>query len=268
MRDAGSVGRCLVGDAAERFDKGCDVVHRGSELGPDLDERGPELLRRLEQQLPGSAPGEVVLTPPARGEFDLDVLQAGGLDLGPEGGEADGLADDLQVTLGEADPGPAGRCDGAYAVDRGERADLRVVERRDVAGAGPAGRDECWGAHAFRSTSTETPSAAERTAASARIEGGAAVFEAGAGAGPAMDGLDEGGEFEAVGLGVALEEERVVRGDSFDGFGAVGAHDGRSDVADLEEAGAAERLDPLVVAVRAVPRVDDGDQLAAALREA
>ena len=167
-RDAGSVGRCFVGDAAERFDEGCDVVHRGSELGPDLDERRPELLCRLEQQLPGPAPGEVVLTPPARGELDLDVLKAGGLDLGPERGKADGLADDLQVTLGEADAGPAGRCDGAYAVDRGERADLRIVERRDVAGAGPAGRDECRGVHAFRSTSTETPSAAERTAASAR----------------------------------------------------------------------------------------------------
>ena len=44
---------------------------------------------------------------------------------------------------------------------------------------------------------------------------------------------------------------------------AVGAHDGRSHVANLEEARAAERLDPLVVAERAVPGIGDGDQLAA-----
>ena len=87
-RDAGADGRRFVGDAAERFDEGRDVVHRGSELGPDLDERRPELVRRLEQQLPGPAPGEVVLPPPAGGELDFDVPKAGGLDLGLESGES------------------------------------------------------------------------------------------------------------------------------------------------------------------------------------
>ena len=90
-RDAGSDGRCFVGDAAKRFDEGCDVVHRGSELGPDLDERRPELARCLEQELPGPTPSEVVVAPPAGGELDLHVPKAGALDLGPESGEADRL---------------------------------------------------------------------------------------------------------------------------------------------------------------------------------
>ncbi len=142
--NAGSDSRRFVGDAAERFDKRRDVVDWGPELGPDLDERSPEFLCCLEQQLPDSSPGEVV-APPAGGEFDFDVLETGNLDLGPEGGEADRLANDLQIPLGETDARPAGRSDCAYAVDRRERADLWVVKGRNVAGAGPAGRDECCG---------------------------------------------------------------------------------------------------------------------------
>ena len=135
-------------------------------------------------------------------------------------GKADRVPNDLQITLPETDARPAGRSGGAYPVDRGERADFWVIEGRNVAGAGPAGRDECGGAHALRSTSTETPSAAERTAASARMRAARAVLETGARAGPAMDGLDERSKFEAVRLGVALQEKRVIRGDALDRFGA------------------------------------------------
>ncbi len=81
-RDAGADRRCFVGDPAERFDERCDVVDGGSECGSDFDERSMKSLGRFEQQFPGSAPGQVV-PPPAGSEFDLDVLQAGGLDLGP-----------------------------------------------------------------------------------------------------------------------------------------------------------------------------------------
>ena len=93
-RDASSDAQCLVGEAAERFDEGRDVVHRGSELGPYLDERRPELAGRFEQQFPCPAPGQVVFSPPPEAELDLDVPEAGRLDLGPERGKADGLADD------------------------------------------------------------------------------------------------------------------------------------------------------------------------------
>src|SRR5919112_1429156 len=93
-------------------------------------------------------------------------------------------------------------------------------------------------------------------------ERGAAVFEAGAGIRPAVDRIDEGHELEAIGLGIALREEGVIRGDTFDGLGAVGTHSGRSNVADLKKTRAAKGFDALVVAVCAMPRVDDGDQLA------
>ena len=75
-----------------------------------LDERRVEFVGGFQQQLPDSAPGEVV-APPAGGEFGFDVSEAGGLDLGPEGGEADRLANDLQIALGETDTRPAGRSD-------------------------------------------------------------------------------------------------------------------------------------------------------------
>src|SRR5215218_1479318 len=111
-----------------------------------------EFVGGFQQQLPDSAPGEVV-APPAGGQFNFDVSQAGGLDLGPDGREADRLVNGLQIALGESDPRPAGRSDCVDAVDRQEWADLWVVKGRDVASAGPAGRDEFGGAHALGSMS-------------------------------------------------------------------------------------------------------------------
>jgi hypothetical protein len=104
--DAGAGRCCFVGDPAKRFDERCEVVDGISECSSYFDERCTESAGRFEQQFPGAAPREVV-RPPAGEKFDLDVLQAGGLDLGPESGEADRLPNNVQITMRETDARPA-----------------------------------------------------------------------------------------------------------------------------------------------------------------